>query len=320
MISVITPVYNSEKFLNKAIESVLMQPEVSEHLIIDDGSTDNSWSVITKYAEKDKRIIALKHDDGKNHGRSKTRNLGIQHAKNKLIAFLDADDFYLENRFKNDIKILTKDPTVDGVYNAIGIHFYDSYKGNRNIKQVLTTLSREIEPENLFENMVPFGNSGCFSGDGFLVKREILNSVGGFNENLEVAEDTELWSKLSLKYKLQYGDLENQVSKRGVHDSNIFNNKNKYVKPRLLMFLSLLEFAAKNKASKERLDLVISSYLKYLTKYSKRNFIVYLNYWCKALMISSYTLKNKLFYKAFVDYSVSILNFIFRKVKQKMNL
>jgi glycosyltransferase involved in cell wall biosynthesis len=319
MISVITPVYNAEQFLIKAIESVLMQPEVSEHLIIDDGSTDNSWSIITKYAEKDKRIIALKHDDRKNHGRSKTRNLGIQHAKNKLVAFLDSDDFYLENRFKNDIKILTKDPTVDGVYNAIGIYFYESYKGDRNIKQTLTTLNREIEPENLFESMVPFGNNGYFSGDGFLVKREALISVAGFNENLEVAEDTELWSKLSLNHKLHYGDLKNPVTIRGVHNSNVFNKKKKYVKPRLIMYFSLLEFVVKNKVSKERLDLVISRFLIYLTKYSKRNFITYFKFWCKALMISSYTFKNKLFYKAFIEFFVSILNLIFRKVKQKMN-
>src|SRR5690554_1394126 len=106
MISVITPVYNAEKYLAKNIESVLKQKNVSEHILIDDGSTDNSWQIILEYSTVDKRIIPIQHPDKKNHGRSKTRNLGIRKANNNLIAFLDADDYYLDQRFEKDLLLL----------------------------------------------------------------------------------------------------------------------------------------------------------------------------------------------------------------------
>ena len=80
MISVITPVFNASRFLNKTIESVLSQKEVMEYIIIDDGSTDGSWEISNEYAKKDRRVICLQHSDKKNHGRSATRNLGIKAA------------------------------------------------------------------------------------------------------------------------------------------------------------------------------------------------------------------------------------------------
>lgn len=302
MISVITPVHNDGLYLKKAITSVLIQPEVSEYIIIDDGSTDNSWEIIKEFEKKEERIIGLRHPDNKNHGRPKSRNLGIRHAKNNWIAFLDADDFYLENRFTNDVKLIEVDKTIDGIYNAIGVHFYETYKGSKNISRVLTTLSERIEPEHLFENMTPFGKKGWFHCDGFLVKKSCLEKVGGFNEKLPVAQDTELFSKLAMTYRLAPGNLIEAVAKRGIHDTNVFYQEEKYLIPYLDMHLSLMQYAQVEQVSIKRKRLTIDQFLEYLSIFPGHNkFIIYFKYWFKGLFCSFHTLTNSKFYRNFFN-------------------
>lgn len=297
MISVITPVYNAEFFLERTIQSVLIQKEVSEYLLVDDGSTDNSWKIIQSYQKIDKRIIGLRHPDGKNHGRSKTRNLAIIKASNELIAFLDADDYYLPNRFKNDLVILENNE-VDGVYNALGVHFYDTYTGSKEIAQVLTTFTEKIEPENLFENMSPIGKKGRFSGDALIIKREAIMDVGMFNEKLKVAEDTELWIKLSLKnYKLVPGEIVEPVAKRGIHDTNVFNKRTKYKLPQLIMYHSLVNWGYKNNVNEARINILLRKYLSVLEKFSNKNVFVYIRKWVYLLLVTPKLATNKKYWR-----------------------
>jgi len=264
------------------------------------------------YENISKKIIVLKvlqHPDKKNHGRSKTRNLGIKTASNELIAFLDADDFYLDNRFKNDLKIL-ENRNIDGVYNAIGIHFYDSYKGDTNIPHVLTTLKSKILPEELFERMEPFGSQGWFSGDGFIVKKQCLIDVGMFNEKLIVAEDTELWVKLSLKYNLESGELVEPVAKRGVHDNNIFNKKETYKKPILLMYQSILVWASRNKVKNNRLKIISNKFIEYLTYFVSNNVLLFYKYWFKTIFFVPKLIGFKVYIKSFFKYHIGLLQLL----------
>ncbi len=98
IISVICPCYNQEKYLSEAIDSVLVQTMKDwELIIVDDGSTDNSYSIMTEYAGKDKRITCFRQANG---GPSKARNQGAKNAHGKYLLFLDSDDIlaptYLE--------------------------------------------------------------------------------------------------------------------------------------------------------------------------------------------------------------------------------
>lgn len=91
LISVIVPVYNAEKFLNKSIESVINQRYKNVELIlVNDGSTDNSEAICNKYALADNRIKVISQE---NRGPSAARNTGIRHAVGTFVFFLDADDF-----------------------------------------------------------------------------------------------------------------------------------------------------------------------------------------------------------------------------------
>ncbi len=125
-ISVIIPVYNAEEFVVKAVESALQFPEVKEVLLIEDGSPDDALQVCQKLEADYDRAKLLQHPEKGNHGAGASRNLGLAIAACDYIAFLDADDFYLPNRFMADKKIFPENLAADFVYNAIGAHYYSA--------------------------------------------------------------------------------------------------------------------------------------------------------------------------------------------------
>lgn len=104
LVSIITPCYNAERFIHEAIESVITQTFPNwEMLIVDDCSTDNSALIIKEYQSKDDRIRYFK--TSKQSGSpSLPRNIGIQNAQGRYIAFLDADDIYCPTKIENQLK------------------------------------------------------------------------------------------------------------------------------------------------------------------------------------------------------------------------
>lgn len=242
-ISVIIPVYQAERFIEKAVYSALEQPEVLEIILIEDGSKDNSL-YLCKVLERAHypKVRLIQHPNGVNCGAGASRNLGIRSSKGKYIAFLDADDFYLPGRFINDIEILQSATFLDGVYNALGVHFYDQEECER-INFNLTTVKYFVPPESLFEEMSPIGNAGYFSGDGLTVRKEIFNKVGYFDSTLELSQDTHMWIKMAAKANLAASIIDRPVAMRGVHSANRTKDKVKFEYFRPLLFLSLLNWA-----------------------------------------------------------------------------
>ncbi|MCJ7658159.1 MAG: glycosyltransferase family 2 protein [Anaerolineales bacterium] len=111
MISVIMPVYNTEKYVSQAIESILIQTYRDlELIIIDDASTDDSLKILRSYEKRDPRIRILTNDS--NQGISRARNLGLQLARGEYIAVMDSDDISLPDRFEKQIDYLTANPHV----------------------------------------------------------------------------------------------------------------------------------------------------------------------------------------------------------------
>ena len=105
-VSVITPMYNCEKFISETIESVLNQTYTNwEMIIIDDCSTDKSKQIVKQYIERDKRIrlIAL----NENSGAAVARNKGIEVSSGRFIAFLDGDDLWEPNKLEKQIQFMT---------------------------------------------------------------------------------------------------------------------------------------------------------------------------------------------------------------------
>lgn len=265
LVSVIVPVYNGEAFIKKAITSICQQPEVGEIIVINDGCTDKTQEILDELILEYPIIKAFFHENKSNKGRSASRNLGIAKTTGNYIAFLDADDFYLKNRFKNDKKIFEENSECDGVYNAIGAHFYRETNSTEKSNLELTTITKEIEPEFLFDALLS-GKYGHFSIDGLTVKRSVFEQVGYFNEDLSVSEDTELFYRLSLKCKLMGGIIDKPVAMRGVHNNNVFNRKELYSFQEIKMYEILYVWTSKDKFD-----------LKTIERFLERIWIIHFN-------------------------------------------
>ncbi|SIQ95672.1 Glycosyltransferase involved in cell wall bisynthesis [Chryseobacterium sp. RU37D] len=265
-ISVIIPVYNAEKFIVNAVESALQFEEVYEVLLIEDGSPDNALQVCQKLAEKYEKVKLFQHPDKKNHGPGKSRNVGIINAKGDFIAFLDADDYYLPNRFDAE-KELFKNAKIDGVYGALGVHYYTQKAKDQyyNIfKNNLTTVYRKYHPKDVFPgqlNMI--GSFGLFTLDALTVRKEalLLKIDSLFKPHLKYHEDTEFLFRLSYYLNLYPGILDEAIVMRGVHENNrITKVDTKKIDPattRILLWKEIYEWAENEEGIDETIRLHI---------------------------------------------------------------
>ncbi|MCS4303110.1 MULTISPECIES: glycosyltransferase family 2 protein [Chryseobacterium] len=224
-ISVVIPVYNAEKFVTQAVDSVLQFDEVHEIILIEDKSPDNALQICRQLAEKHERIKLYQHPDKENHGAGPSRNLGIEKSTGDFVAFLDADDYFLPNRFDAE-KELFKDPKVEGVYGALGVHYY-SEKAKEQYYQLfgdrLTTVYKKYDPKDVFPGQLHMlGTFGLFSIDTLTIRREsLMNKVTPlFKPHLRLHEDTEFLFRLSYYLDLYPGILDEAIAVRGVHENN----------------------------------------------------------------------------------------------------
>ncbi len=186
LISVIIPCYNTERYVGLAIQSVLDQTfRDFEIIVVDDGSTDNSASIIKSF--KDERVRYVYQ---KNGGLSNARNTGIKKAKGRFIALLDADDVFLRNNLqvcydyikgKDDIGLVT------GSFQRID----SNGKVLTSFRKMKTTV---INPEEQIVNnkLIPTGN---------LIRKDVIEKIGGFNEKLRASEEWEFHTRLCFSGK-----------------------------------------------------------------------------------------------------------------------
>lgn len=250
-ISVIIPVYNAEKYVTKAVESALQFDEVYEVILVEDKSPDNALEVCKKLAEKYDRVKLYQHPDKGNHGAGASRNLGIENATGDFIAFLDADDFYLPNRFDAE-KELFKSPDVEGVYGAIGVHYW-SEKAKEQYYSIygekLTTVYKKHPPHEVFPGLLGMrGSFGLFSVDGLTLRTKALKKMDALMKtDLRLHQDTDFLMRLAFYCKLYPGILDKAVAMRGVHESNrISQVDSKKIKPastRVLLWNHLTKWA-----------------------------------------------------------------------------
>ena len=225
-ISVIIPVYNAEKYIEKAIKSCLQLPEVKEIVVVDDGYKDNSKEIVRELSERHPIIKIYEHPNNENRGAGSSRNLGIEKATQKYIAFLDADDFYLPNRFVKDKEVFRDNPDADGCYNAIGCHFYSEAAKESFLScfpSAITTVNPMVRPtpQNLFRGRIGLiPNYGYFSLDGLTIKKRCLFKNAIAFPSLNVHQDTAFMIKLAYHTKLYPSEIIQPVALRGVHEEN----------------------------------------------------------------------------------------------------
>jgi len=181
-VTVLMPVYNGEKYLNEAIESILNQTYKDfEFLIINDGSTDNSVKIIESY--NDPRIH-LVHNE-KNLKLIASLNKGLNIAKGEYIARMDCDDVSLPDRLLKQVQYLDNHPDV-GVLGC----------GTKNVDENLNTISEPERPLTYLQNKWKLLFSSTLMHPSVMYRKELILKYGGYSHEFIHAEDYDLWSRL----------------------------------------------------------------------------------------------------------------------------
>ncbi|KFF75075.1 capsular biosynthesis protein CpsI [Chryseobacterium sp. P1-3] len=234
-ISVIIPVYNASEFLEKSVLSAIPFEEVKEVILVEDKSTDHSLEICRRLADEYSKVKLFQHPDKENHGAAASRNLGIEKSSGSFITFLDADDYYLPNRFDAEKKIFD-DPKIDGVFGAIGIE-YLTEKGKQEFQSKfsdnsLTTVNYPAEGKEIFRGLLgltPKTFGTFFHLNTLTIRRSAIDKHHlRFNEILRVHQDSDFIIKLAFHCYLKSGIIDQAIAVRGIHDDNRITKIVKY--------------------------------------------------------------------------------------------
>lgn len=183
LISIVIPVYNVEDYLERCLNSVILQTYKNiEILLINDGSTDNSLEICKKYANTDNRIKIINQ---KNKGASSARNKGIECATGKYITFVDSDD-WVETNFIEKLYEEIEDNDVIRCQYFVNRE-QEEIPIQENIKKVEKYSKEQLKKEIIYQFLT--GKKMCYIYL-LLIKKDILKKINNFNENLYIMEDT----------------------------------------------------------------------------------------------------------------------------------
>lgn len=203
-VSVVIPTYNRARLVVEAVESVLKQsyPPL-EVLVVDDGSTDVTEQALAPYRD---RLCYLRTP---HQGVSRARNAGWRMARGTWVGFLDSDDLWLPRKLERQIQALRSSPETPLCYtDEIWI------RNQRRVNQCRhhAKYSGWILPQCLPRCII--------SPSSALIRRDVLEELGGFEEALEVCEDYELWLRLTARFPVLFLE-EKLIVKRGGHPDQL---------------------------------------------------------------------------------------------------
>lgn len=197
LISIIIPAYNAASYISETIESIKAQTyQEWELLIVDDGSTDNTKSIVNSYCEIDERIKYIYQVNGR---QGKARNNGLAHASGEYIAFIDADDLWLPEKLTTQVEQL-ETLGVSMVFCNTYI-FSEKFTPGAAINDTLPKLGVTVGSFSGDEGLALFLVKNRVPILTVLAKRKAIMEAGGFTENrvLQNAEDYHLWVKMILQ-------------------------------------------------------------------------------------------------------------------------
>lgn len=193
-ISIIIPVYNREKYIKDAIDSILNQNFVGpfEIIVVDDGSTDNTVKIINSY--NDSRIILiLKPNECIKQGASASRNRGLRIASMPYVCFLDSDDYHLPN-FLQEMSSFIIQNDLDFCFNRT-----KQLLENNKVPLIKRWTRNYISLLDIKYLVLTRGN--IINTNSFVFRRKIFDDIGYFNEALSSSEDIDLWLRISERYE-----------------------------------------------------------------------------------------------------------------------
>ncbi len=181
LVSVVIPTYNHGHFVTEAVESALAQTyHPIEVIVVDDGSSDDTREILRCYGDRIRYVFQ------ENKGLSAARNTGIRVARGEWIALLDSDDIWAAEKLETQLRCLDKHPSA-GLVGALNKS--DASFGPPPVPLGCVTV-RVLD----FLTSTPFGPSSA------LIRRDVLEEVGGFDETLRSVEDRDMWLRIAVRY------------------------------------------------------------------------------------------------------------------------
>lgn len=189
LVSVILPTYNRAHLIAESILSVLAQTYKNfELIVVDDGSTDNTDAVIAQFS--DSRIRYIQQP---NRGRSNARNHALSLARGELITFLDSDDLYLPEKIACQVEYLQSHPGTGMAYTSA---YCIDELSNRLEHQYIASVS------GLIYESIAFFTPVTITLPTVMTYKSVINKVGGFDEAMHRFEDTDMWRRIALNYRI----------------------------------------------------------------------------------------------------------------------
>lgn len=183
------PVYNAGKYLVEAIDSILAQTYVDfEFIIVDDGSTDESWATINRYAAQDTRVVPVQNNQ--NRGIVYTLNRGLSMSKGKYIARMDSDDISLPDRLAKQVNYFDQHPSVGLL--GTNIAYIDEHNQliNQGRPKHHSIESKEFIQWSMLWRCALYHPT-------IMLRKQVLEKTGyRYEESFKYAEDYDLWTRL----------------------------------------------------------------------------------------------------------------------------
>jgi glycosyltransferase involved in cell wall biosynthesis len=196
-VSVIVPAYNTARYLRAAIDSVLNQTyDDWELIIIDDGSTDETRSVVHSYVPT--LGVKLRYLYQSNRGLPAARNTGIQEAEGEFIAILDADDVWLSARLSRGVAVLDGNPDVGLVHSGVA-----RIDANGAVVSIPVFPLKYRSGKMAIHLLTRRANIACPT---VMFRKQCLGAVGLFDETMGATEDRDLWFRIAERYEIAYID------------------------------------------------------------------------------------------------------------------
>lgn len=218
MVSIVLPTYNRENSVCSSIESVLRQTYQNfELIIVDDGSSDNSKELISKYAEKDNRIKYFYQD---NAGYPSAINRGLIECTGEYIAFEDSDDIWDDTKLEKQLSAI----------NNTNADFSFCQMEYPKLSLIFPNSETKDKNGNIFERLLA---ANMIGGPTLIFKKACMDAIGGFDISLPTFQDYDFVLRLSKKYKAVF--VPEVLLYCGVGSDNMQNDNMNFFKARLLM-------------------------------------------------------------------------------------
>lgn len=209
IITIVIPAYNASEFISETINSVLNQTlESIEVIVVNDGSIDNTEKVVSGFSDDRIRLISIK-----NKGVSNARNVGYSEAKGSYVAFLDADDVWLQDNLESKLQLLEDHPSV-GLVHSDGEVIDKESKPTGEIKSG--------KSGNLLESLLLWDGTNIPAPSSILVRKNVIEKVGGFDTRLSTAADQEFFFRVANIFEI--ARVEKVTWNYRVHDLNMHQN------------------------------------------------------------------------------------------------